>query len=1081
MKNNSAATAYGAKGWGRHKWLLLLCAASAAVVDIIIIAMLAAGGEGGEYLACPVILLIFDLFYFAVSLFFTDFRFKYSITVWLSYIVLYAVGFSIGLSIILGGEGTVLTDGALILWSCIHAFNMVCAVVCALYASRVIRKMWFALGFAALFVVGSVIYAGYMFADGFFGQGTGRRTIVYSYNKAAGTYAAVDVLSGRSGKVVIPETFNGKPVTALHCQLFTRPNISEVVINKQLEITGVNSLNSTCDFSNLTVKTDKDGVNYLRNIFYSMGVEHSGTVRANALALANATLPANLAENEGYVAFNYDAADFDTVSGNFIPVYVGDLSAFDAASYTAGYDYIAHREDGSGDNYEWAYNNGGYIFTDIAGGDGSVFNGVTKSTVAFVKFEKVYRIYVDEGNDKKYDMHDKQPELCYDTVNGDKSQYKYLTMNTAEEFLDGFTPRKGFTCRWLYYKNSLTQDGRYFTDLTKVLDDGITLSARWELKKPVLTVGTNAQNNTITYGDDIEISAQTEIEAEGVTPVYSWTFGDEYTARWTTDCISLTRPKATEYAGKYSLLVTLDGGGTTSLTEFATAEINLAINPKRLDLIWDLPQNAVYDGTFKDVSVSYDQNQLVVGDSYTPVLSGLSRIKNADTYNYTVPVDLLTLKNYDIRNRAASVTIAPRPVEVSWADYEGLIYNGSTQCPVATANGVTTDGALTVNVSGGKIHAGNYTATASIADTNYTVTNPARQFGISPKPMTAVVGDATVVYGTNSVSAKITYNAADFASGDDESVMKANPVITAVPALGDAEYRVGTFAEGVRCDSLNTNDYTVTVTYGELTITRRTVTINWNVPANLTYDGTAKGVSATVGNRVGNDSVTLTVSGGNGVTADTYTATVTAIGGADADNYKLPDTVTRQYTVAKRAATVVWNSPANPVYDGGEHIVTYTVQNLVAGDEQYLTESFVYLNAGEYDFSIASEYILTNYQLTNNTLNFTVRAAKGTADFYINRITYDDYDTAVRVGDTVSWTANAHIRSVTVYLNGEIVPDDSVGTGFIPMLAGSYEIAAAGDYVIVLDIGGEDNNTTRESVTLKMSGVLEREVTDDEN
>ncbi|MDE6691401.1 MAG: hypothetical protein K2K04_05460, partial [Clostridia bacterium] len=150
----------GAKGLKSSKWLLLACAVSAAVVDIVIIAMLIAGGEAGEYLACPFLLLIFDLIYLAVSLLFTNFRFKYSIGVWVSYIVLYTIGFSIGLAIILGGEGTVITNGALALWACVHAFNIVCAAVCALFASRIIKKDWLAFAVAAVFIVGAVVYAG---------------------------------------------------------------------------------------------------------------------------------------------------------------------------------------------------------------------------------------------------------------------------------------------------------------------------------------------------------------------------------------------------------------------------------------------------------------------------------------------------------------------------------------------------------------------------------------------------------------------------------------------------------------------------------------------------------------------------------------------------------------------------------------------------------------------------------------------------------------------------------------------------------------------------------------------------------
>ena len=1019
MFKNSAASAFASKKIASSKWLLLLCAASAAAVDIIIIAMLFAGGEGGEYLACPFILLIFDVFYFIVSLFFTNFRFKYSIGVWVSYILLYTLGLIIGLAIILGGSGTVLTNGAIALWAGVHAFNILCAVICALFASHIIKKLWIALAFAVLFIAGVATYAGYMFTDGFFGQGRGSRTLVYSYNKSTGQYSVTDVLAGKSKTVTVPETFNGKPVTDVSLKVFADSGIKTYNLPENIAFTGEIALNSSLDLSGKRINVDKKSVNDIREKFIGVSRGYAGYIRENALALANATLPVNLAENEGYVAFNYDITGFDAAHENTIPVYVGDLKDFDFAAYTAEYDYVAHREDGSADNYYWAFTNcGGYIYSGIDTDGGDIFNGVTKNTVATMKFEKIYRIRVDNGNDTKYDMREKQPELCFDNVGG-TNEYKYLTMPKAETFLDGLIPRFGFTNRWLYYITTPANDGRYFTDLTEVLKNTEgevpTISTRWELNRPVVSISTSAPDNTITFGENVTLSAQVKHEAEGITVKYAWNYEDELQPGWRTKDVVLTRPSPAYNAGRYKLTVTVGGDEITSLGAVRETSVDLTINRKKIDFMWSLPENRVYDGTVKRVSVSYDESQQVGGYPVSYSFSGVSWIKDAGTYNFSVHTDAITAKNYEFVNSASGVTIAPCPVEVNWANFLGLTYNGSVQSPTATATGVEADGALSVSVSGGNKNAGEYTARATVSDNNYTVTNPEQPYTIKKKQLTAALDNASVVYGERLGKVNISYSG--FADGDGETDLNVTPSFYTVPAIGDDGYKVGAHADGVRCGALTTGNYDITVTYGNLTITRRTVDVAWNIPDDLTYDGTAKNITAAVGNKLAGDDVTLTVSGGNGITADGYTATVTAIAGADAGNYQLPAAVTTQYTISKRTAMVEWNLPENAVYDGMEHEVTYTIQGLVAGDEQYFTQSFKYMDVGEYTFNVVNNtYVAENYDLSNGVISFTVARAQAEITVLLGSRNVTESEVSVDIGDRFRWQSNIVGVEVEAYL-----------------------------------------------------------------
>ncbi len=999
MIKNKAESSYGAKGIRSSKWLLLLCAASAAVVDIVIIAMLFAGGEGGEYLACPFLLLIFDLFYFAVSLFFTNFRFRYSMLVWLSYVVLYTVGLFIGLAINLGDGGTVLSSAAFALWACVHVFNILCAVVCALFASRVIKKAWFALAVAAVFIIGSVAYSGFMFALGYFGQGTGSRTLVYDYYKDKQEYAVTGVLAGRSDKITVPETFNGKPVTAVSMSLFTESGVKE--FNLPDNVSFIDGLPRNIDMTGKRINVDKKAVNDYREKFLQYA---GGLSSESAVKLANATLPVNLAENEGYVAFNYEAAAVNALQRNVIPVYVGDLKNFDIGTYTAGYDYVQHPDNGSADNYYWAYYNSRYILTDLG-----VSGNVTESTVADVKFEKVYRINVDNGNDTMYPMREKEPELCFDDVYG-RTDYKYLTKPMASDFLDGFKSRKGFTCNW-------KSGEKTFTDLTEVLADNITISAQWELKKPTLALSTSAANNTYTYGEDVTVLSGAQIEADGVTLNYNWVCSNG-SQIWHTENVSLTHPKPSEYAGTYSLYVTVDGGDVTSCAAgvSANASINLKINPKPVTLDWQLPENTVYDGTLKTVEVTYDESQNVEDNPLEYSFPSLKSFKDAGTYNFSIVTNVITDMNYKVLNPKNSLTIQPCPVEVDWSNYENLEYNGLSQCPLATAYGIPADGMLALSVSSGNKNAGSYTATATTPNTNYTLTGATRPYTIAKKPLTITVRDAEILYGKFDPQQvlPVQEQCSGFVEGDDVSSLSGFATL-----LYDGK-DAGTYEGGVKMWGLTSNNYEISYVYGTLKIHRREVQYDWVGADNLVYDGTAKNVTAVVTKKgYDDDDIRLIVTGGNETAAGEYEAWVSIDPDCeDKGNYFIYGLGRKIYTIQKRTVTAEWYVTQDGnvlktedayVYNGKPYGVGFKPLDTVVYDRQFFhMEGETYqTDAGTYTYTlVADESIADNYIIENGEFEFTI--VKAQSEITVTFVGSDGYGKTV-TGDKIWINSDSYL------------------------------------------------------------------------
>lgn len=1043
MFKNSAASAFASKKIASSKWLLLLCAASAAAVDIVIIAMLFAGGEGGEYLACPFILLIFDVFYFIVSLFFTNFRFKYSLGVWISYIILYTVGFSIGNAIILGGSGTVLTNGAIALWESVHGFNILCAIICALFASHIIKKLWIALAFAVLFLAGVATYAGYMFTDGFFGQGTGSRTLVYSYDNSTEAYSVTDVLAGRSKTVTVPETFNGKPVTKVSLKVFADSGIKTYNLPENIEFgDDKDALNRSLDLSRKRINVDKKSVNDIREKFLDNAVQGYVNVRQNALALANATLPVNLAENEGYVAFNYDMTDFDAAHQNTIPVYVGDLKSFDFAAYTAGYDYVKYRDDGSAKNLYWAYVNGGYILNDIADG------GFEKSKVVEMNFEKVYRIRVDGGNDAKYDMREKQPELCFDNVGG-TNEYKYLTKPMAKTFLNGLTPRNGFTYRWQSGNENIT-------DLSEVIEDGMTLSVQWTLKKPTVTVRTSAPDNTITYGENVTFISEIQLEAD-VSLSYLWYDYDKGVRPETARELTLVAPKVAA-SGNYALGVTAGGDENTSLTASAVCNFDLKIEQKVLDFFWYTAADGyTYNAGEQGIPLELGSAQLVGSDEVTYAAqcskgrydgaSSIFYMKEAGDYSVSVTIGGADAVNYTVNSNVADTfTVKRYEVPVNWSYFtssgnneEGSYkyeYNGREQYAYADAHGLENEpliggenGKFYGEILGKAKDVGKYVATATTVNTNYLLTNYTHQFEITKKDVTVsaspVSGNTfTITYGDGLPT---TYNRGynGFVQGDtpeNSFTGQRKLVFTQEVINNNYAYKEGGYEQGAVLSGWTSRNYNIIYEAAPLMIEKRTVNVAWNIPADLVYDGQPKNITATVGNKVEGDDVTLTVSGGNGITADGYTATVTAIAGADAANYKLPAAVTTQYTITKRAATVVWNVPENAVYDGMEHEVTYTIQGLVAGDEQYFKfDSLKFIDAGDYVCRVQyenEEFVKQNYNLVNDGAKFTIARAQAEITVSVEKTPITESEINVETGDEFRWKSNILGVEVEAYLGG---------------------------------------------------------------
>lgn len=995
MKGNKAETTFASNKIASSKWLLLACAVSAAAVDLVIIIMLALGGTDGMYLACPCLLLIFDVIYFAVSLFFTNFRFKYSLGVWISYVFLFTVGMIIGSSILLGGYGTVITTGAIGMWAGVHTFNIICAVICALYASRVMKNRWVAYVLAAIYFAGCVLYAVFTCTYGFFGQGTQSRTLVYDYRSETDDYVAITALSGRSEEVDIPLTFNDKPVGAVSAAMFLARGVNSFTIHEDVQLVMPEGLtNVDLDFSGKSIFVEKDAANAVRSSLFAFTQSDEERVAQNAVTLANAVTPVNLAEGEGYVKFNYDLNAYNKCNGKILPIYAGDLQNFDFAKYSQGFDYVTHGDKNNADDLDWAYAHGGYVLSDIKSGNSSLLkNGkVGGDTVADVSFEKVYRITVNNGNDLQYKERERQPEFCHDTISGVAKDFKYLAESNAQSYLNSFKGRKGFDISWAY-KN---ERGYYsiLTDLPETLKglgegSDLTILPEWELKAPVVKLTTNSKNNTFTYGEDVEFTCEAQIEAEGLPFTYYW---PDYSANGAVYKLQHPEPFM---SGNYDVEVRVGGNSVTSLKASAYAETDIVINKKPVTFKWSYEdasganlQTLTYDAENKYVVPDFDRNQLVGTDTINYKIYGLNgadyeslynrgSVLNAGTYTYMLNVSGSDASNYNFSNTEHSVTVNKRAVQLTWSNYEGLMYNGTTQSPQASATGVGSDGELVSSVTGGSRNAGAHTARAvatASASVNYTFTNPTRSYAIAKAPLTVKPANLTLTYGLEPTPDIINLEYDGFVGGDTSLALNANGMTCdfseEVIANGCG---VSTYTGGVIIKNLNSSNYDITYLSGDVEIVQLQAVLAWQNDMGLTYNTTAKNVTARVKNAVYGDELTVTVTGGNAVDAGTHTARAVSISGEKAANYRfVPDE--HSYVIQPAKITI---TPVNLQQEYGEP--EKTLQAKVTSGINYNNEVKYTLsreagkNVGEYDITVnVDSASANNYTVTCNTGTYEI-------------------------------------------------------------------------------------------------------------
>ena len=799
------------------------------------------------------------------------------------------------------------------------------------------------------------------------GNGEEGRRLQYVYDESNGGYIVSAVEEGSGDSVKIPSEFAGEKVVGVSCGIFADGTVSEYEFCSQVFFTDVNKL-AGADISGKKLYADAGSIDGIRARLYECANDEAA--RENALALANGVVMCGLEDDEYYLSFNYDWQAYYACGGSVLSVFKGKSGTrFDIESYCDFY-CVAHRNKAAISDLDWAYSRAnGNILSDITVDGVTILNGytLTANAVANVAYERVYRIYVHGGNDGGYDLTRVQPDFCFDELNGEILPFRYVTQSGAATFLDGVNLRSGFTLTWEYAVHNGFAGGeiKRLNGLSSALfkeDADLDVYPVWTANVPEVSVTCSAEDNCITYGDNVSFSAEISELEEGFTLVYRWvhngkTVGSERS-------LNLVRPSLSGgYDGVYTVKVTvMDNGNACCET---AADVTLKIEKRTVSVSWSQDE-LVYNGRIQTPSAEafgVDSESIdlqITGGGVEAGRHGASAatassdyvLDNADV-NFTIFKAPLTVK---VRDCSFVYGGQPSP---NGADYFGFVeaedasvlkgtlaYSFSyTSKQVGTyADGVIVGGLVADNyeiiyksgsltilplqvelqwlgaenlVYNGGTHSVTAVALNKIAGDDLTVEISGGEV-VNAGNYTAVVtlsgadcgnyalAERTLDFCVVKADLSVAVTVADTEYGETPS-----PFVTGNPGNGEVTYvfgntpdcaesltRLTVGAYYVLASVKETQNYKAANAVARFEVYPREVTLSWTNDEELIYDSHEKNVSASLSGVLAGDVVGVRVIGGNAVNAGSYTAEAELFG-TDAHNYHLPQMHTCTYVIGK--------------------------------------------------------------------------------------------------------------------------------------------------------------------------------------
>ncbi|UQD56477.1 MBG domain-containing protein [Flavobacterium sp. K5-23] len=473
-------------------------------------------------------------------------------------------------------------------------------------------------------------------------------------------------------------------------------------------------------------------------------------------------------------------------------------------------------------------------------------------------------------------------------------------------------------------------------------------------------------------------------------------------------------------AGDYPASASLDNANYTATTVNGSIEIG-----KATATIAIVDYSADYD-TF-----AHTASGTATGVNSTDLSSGLSfATSHTNVPGGSTNWSFAGGTNYNNANGTANVTIGKATATLVLGNLTGHTYDATSKSATAS---ITPVGVTGVTVTGSGTDAGDYPASASLDNANYTATTVNGSLEIGKATATIAIVDYSADYDTFAHTASGTatgVNSTDLSSGLSFATSHTN-----VPG-GSTNW---SFAGGTNYNNANG---TANVTIGKATATL--------VLGNLTghtYDATSKSATASI-TPVGVTGVTVT---GSGTDAGDYPASASL----DNANYTAT-TVNGSLEIGKATATIaIVDYSAD--YDTFAHTASGTATGVNSTDLSSglsFATSHTNVPGGSTNWSFAGG---TNYNNANGTANVTI--GKATATLVLGNLTGHTYD-------ATSKSATASITPVGV--TGVTVSGSGMNAGDYPASAsldnanytattvnGSLEIGKATATIAIVDYSAD--------------------------
>ena len=588
----------------------------------------------------------------------------------------------------------------------------------------------------------------------------------------------------------------------------------------------------------------------------------------------------------------------------------------------------------------------------------------------------------------------------------------YAAPNSGHAWSDGTTGQKTIT--WTINKAS--------NPLSYTTTQSASKTFSTSAQTATLTAASNGQG-TVSYAINSQKNGSTNVSY--------------FSLSGTTLTIAANTP-----VGTYTVVVSATAAGNNNYNS-GTKEstVTVTIGNAAMTGVSATGYTGTYDAAAHSITVNKPSGATV---KYRTASSGDYTLTTNPTYTdagtYTVYYQV-TKTNYTSVTGSATVQINPKKLTLNWGTNNAFTYNGLSQAPTATIDGVINNDDCTVSVSGVQTNYSGeaYTATAELIGEragNYALpTAHTMTFTIGKKDATITASDQTITYG-EAIATGTGYITTDgFVPGDSPTAITLTPSTSDVTTSGTITPSAAAIKKGT---ADVTDNYNITYHTGNLTINKKTITISGIAAEDKTYDGTTavtlyyNGINWTDCGRVGTDDLTVTAAGtfsdANVGSGKIVAITDLTLGGTKAGNYELASSGNQTSTTAAihaKAITITADSDSK-VYDGTVHTKnSYSITSgglasddsiesvTVTGSQKYAGSSDNVPSAAVIKNSLGVD-VTGNYDITYNkgTLTVTQKPLTITADsdekvYDTTPLTKDSYtNTALAEGDA--------IKSVTI-------------------------------------------------------------------